>query len=169
MVAEDVLALRSSVGNDVDRFEWGSGMVARREVGLAAEQIAKLRSDVTAGRRPRVQVSGPQFPAGTTGTVVGVGDAAVDGEDFVSVRVKVGGVTDELGFAPKELSMAGRGRPKASPIEAEPARPARTRRPRKAAATTADAMPDRSATGSPARASSPAPATTSSPEPATTK
>jgi hypothetical protein len=85
-------------------------MAAQRDTGLADEQVVQLREDVTAGRRPRVRVSGPQFPSGTIGTVVRVGDPSTNGGDFIRVRVKVGGVTDELGFSPRELSKAGRGR-----------------------------------------------------------
>ena len=120
-------------------------MAAQRGTGLVDEQVRQLRSELEAGRRPRVRVSGTQFPAVTTGTVLRVGDPKTDGGDFITVRVKVGGVTDELAFSPKELS-AGRGRtappatartkpaprprtraavksPEAPPVEAAPARP----------------------------------------------
>lgn len=103
-------------------------MAARRDTGLSADQVLQLRSAVDAGRTKRVVVTGPQFPAGTTGSVVRVGAPDIDGDDFIAVRVKVGGVVDELGFAPTELSMSGRGRAKtsaaASPVEDKPA-PAR--------------------------------------------
>jgi hypothetical protein len=83
-------------------------MAARRDTGLSADQLEQLRTEVAAGRRKRVVVSGPQFPEGMTGTVVRVGQPGADGDDFVAVRVKVGGVVDELGFAPTELSLVGR-------------------------------------------------------------
>ncbi len=82
-----------------------------------------------AGRRPRVGVPAGQFPAGTSGTVVRVGDPDTDGPDYITVRVKVGRVVDELGFSPKELSKGGRraaAPPPAPPVA--PAAPARTRR-----------------------------------------
>ena len=104
----------------------------RGRPGLDEEQLSQLRSDLGAGRRPRVRVSGPQFSAGTTGAVRRVGDPGVDGEDFVTVRVKVGGVLDELRFSPSELSMAGGRRATAStaPLPAARRMPA-PRRPKK--------------------------------------
>ena len=76
--------------------------------GLTEEDVARLRSQLDAGRRPRVALSGPQFETGASGSVVRIGDPAVDGADFLTVRVKVNGVADELAFAPGELSI-GRG------------------------------------------------------------
>lgn len=89
-------------------------MVARRRQGLDDDQLSELRSAVGNGRRPRVSVSGSQFPDDTTGTVLRIGDEATDGAEFITVRVKAGGVTDELGFAPSELSIPRRGRPAAA-------------------------------------------------------
>src|SRR5438309_7951649 len=88
--------------------------------GLTDEQIAQLRDEVTAGKRPRVRISGSQFGAGA---VRKVGDPAVDGNDYVTVRVKVDGVTDDLRFAPRELSR-GRDAPAKRPARksAAPAR-----------------------------------------------
>lgn len=122
-------------------------MAARREAGLDQEQLAELRGGVDAGRRPRVRVSGSQFPAGTIGTVMRVGDPATDGNDFITVRVKIGRVTDELRFSPKELSTATKGRtatsvsaPAAAPSPAPRApRPVRRRGPE----TTAQPEPPR--------------------------
>jgi hypothetical protein len=85
--------------------------------GLSDEQIVQLRDDVAAGRSPRVQVTDSQFAAATAGTVRRVGDPAVDGEDFVTVRVKINGATDDLRFAPRELSRGKRGQAK-SPAKA---------------------------------------------------
>lgn len=108
-------------------------MARQPDTGLDDGGVAHLRDELGAGRRPRVRVaSGGQFPAGTVGTVVRVGDPALDGSDFITVRLKVGGVSDELQFAPKELSMPGRRRaapapaPKgsAAPAAAAPAKPA---------------------------------------------
>lgn len=101
--------------------------------GLTSDDVAKLRSQVEAGRRPRVQLSGPQFSEDTSGTVTRIGKPDVDGADFVTVRVKVNGVTDELAFAPAELSL-GRG--------PRPGAPAGTRKGR-----TANASPVRSEDG----------------------
>jgi hypothetical protein len=106
-------------------------MAAQRDTELADEQVVQLRDEVAAGRRPRVRVSGPQFPTGTIGTVLAVGDPSTDGGDFITVRVKIAGVTDELGFSPTELSMVGRVRAAAPPaapaVKRTPSSP-RTRR-----------------------------------------
>jgi hypothetical protein len=129
-------------------------MAAIRGTGLTAEQVSELRDHLAAGRRPRVGVKGSQFAEGTTGTVTRVGDPAVDGDDFVTVRVKVNGVMDDLLFGPQELSrgksgQAGRPakggrtvapanpatRPVREPATSGPPRPARARR--AAAPTTA--------------------------------
>jgi hypothetical protein len=82
-------------------------MAARRAPAgsLTSEDVAELRTQLEAGRRPRVQLSGPQFAEGTSGTVSRIGNPDVEGTDFVTVRVKVNGVTDELAFAPAELSL----------------------------------------------------------------
>lgn len=69
--------------------------------GLTDEQVTQLRNEVIAGKSPRVRISDSRFDSGT---VRSVGDPAVDGDDFVTVRVKVDGVTDDLRFAPRELS-----------------------------------------------------------------
>lgn len=85
----------------------------RKPSGLTDEDVARLRGQLGEGRKPRVALSGPQFETGSAGTVVRIGDPAVDGADFLTVRVKVNGVTDELAFAPTELSLGG-GRAKAA-------------------------------------------------------
>lgn len=86
-------------------------MAARRKIaqGLSSDQLSELRGQLAEGRRPRVQLSGPQFAAGSTGTVVRIGDPDRDGADYLTVRVKVNGITDELAFAPAELSRGLRG------------------------------------------------------------
>ena len=134
-------------------------MTAR--AGLTDEQIVRLREQVAAGRRPRVRVSGPQFPVGTAGAVVRVGDPETDGADFVTVRVKVGGITDELGFAPRELSTAGRvAAPRASrrapsgPAPSVPAAPAASPR------VAQSAPPKRKAPSKPDRRAGPVPTVT---------
>jgi hypothetical protein len=98
-------------------------MAAQRDTQLGDEQVVHLRDQVAAGRRPRVRVSGPQFPTGTIGTVLQVGDPNTNGGDFITVRVKIAGVTDELAFSPKELSMVGRARAAAPPTTSAAAPP----------------------------------------------
>jgi len=106
-------------------------MAAQQDADLTDEQVVQLRNELAAGRRPRVRVSGPQIPTGTIGTVLQVGDPNTDGGDFITVRVKIAGVTDELVFSPRELSMVGRGRaaaPPASPAVKRTPSSSRTRR-----------------------------------------
>jgi hypothetical protein len=102
-------------------------MAARRRIteGLTDEEIARLRSQLDEGRRPRVRLSGPQFPAGSSGAVVRIGDPAVEGADYVTVRVKLNGVTDELAFAPPELSVRAPEQPATSAKRAGRAAPRR--------------------------------------------
>jgi hypothetical protein len=93
-------------------------MASQRDTGLDDAQLARLRQAIADGRRPRIRVTGSQFPVATTGTVVRVGDPVSDGADFVMVRIKVGGVSDELGFSPSELSVVRRAPATATPAEA---------------------------------------------------
>jgi hypothetical protein len=93
-------------------------MASQRDAGLDDAQVAHLRQAIAVGRRPRVRVTGSQFPVSTTGTVLRVGDPVSDGADFVMVRIKVGGVSDELGFSPSELSVLTRARAAAAPAGA---------------------------------------------------
>jgi hypothetical protein len=86
------------------------GMATQKVAGLDAAQLDKLRDALASGGRPRVQLPAAQFGAGTTGTVVRIGDPAADGDDYVIVQVKVAGVSDELGFAPDELATPTRKR-----------------------------------------------------------
>jgi len=92
--------------------------------GLSAEDVAGLAEQLAAGRRPRVQLSGPHFPPGATGTVVRVGEPESDGPDYLRVRVKVDNLTDELAFNPGELKLPGRGRPARRSAAKSPAKPA---------------------------------------------
>jgi hypothetical protein len=85
-------------------------MASQTETGLDDSQVGHLRQAIADGRKPRVRVMGSQFAGGTTGTVVRVGDPVSDGADFVVVRIKVGGVVDELGFSPSELAAVRRAR-----------------------------------------------------------
>jgi hypothetical protein len=104
--------------------------MARTKAGLTEPEIAELREQLAAGRRPRVQLSGPQFPVEATGTVVRIGSPEIDGPDYLRVRVKVNGMTDELAFEPNELRRRSARARKATAKAA--GRPARTR-PAKAA------------------------------------
>lgn len=83
-------------------------MAGQRARGLTADQLGELRARVDGGGRARVVLSGSQFPPASTGTVVRIGDPSVDGEDYVTVRVRLGGVIDELAFSPAELALPGR-------------------------------------------------------------
>ena len=99
--------------------------------GLDAAQLAELGENLKSGGRPRVRLSGPQFPPDTVGTVLRIGDPAVDGEDYMTVRARVGGVVDELAFSPTELTRVSKAATKATEKEAPAPRP---RRPAKAKA-----------------------------------
>lgn len=107
-------------------------MAARRarSVGLTDQDVQQLRDQLAGGKRPRVQLSGSQFAAAPSATVVRIGDPAVDGSDYLTVRVKVNGVLDELAFAPAELQLGGR-----RAIAPEPAPKARRRTTPQAKAT----------------------------------
>jgi hypothetical protein len=128
--------------------------MARAGTGLTEQQLTELRQQLADGKRPRVQLSGPHFPFGETGTITRVGSPELDGPDYVRVRVKVNGMTDELAFAPAELSLRGRGKPtaKASTPKA-PAKtaPAKTAPVKTAPSTTARAWTEAPSTRSPAR------------------
>jgi hypothetical protein len=122
-------------------------MAGRRNTRLDAGQLEVLRAQLAEGRRPRVKLSGPQFAAGSGGTVTHIGDPATDGSDFIRVKVKVNGAMDELAFAPTELTSSVRGvavAAAAEPAQQKPAgeKPAREKpAPRAAKATAAPARP----------------------------
>lgn len=133
-------------------------MASQRDTGLDDAQVAHLRQAIADGRRPRVRVTGSQFPVATTGTVVRVGDPVRDGADFVMVRIKVGSVTDELGFSPSELAAVRRSRASAPPGEvgartsprktsAPRVRTSRTPKPDQAAVVEAGASPAKRRSG----------------------
>src|SRR6185503_4020084 len=123
--------------------------MARSPAGLTEPDIAELQRQLADGKRPRVRLSGPHFPVAAAGTVVRIGTPEADGADYVRVRVKVNGMTDELAFAPSELSLPGRaakataGRPAKAASGRTTGRPARTAgsaaRPAKAAGTSSPA------------------------------
>ena len=136
----------------------------KKASGLTEEDVARLRSQLDAGRRPRVALSGPQFETGASGSVVRIGDPAVDGADFLTVRVKVNGVADELAFAPGELSI-GRG-PAAGSARAGSARAGSARAGSARAGSARDGSPSGGTrTAKPAASNSPAakPAASDSP------
>ncbi|MDQ6658880.1 MAG: hypothetical protein M3Z00_11765 [Actinomycetota bacterium] len=84
--------------------------LARKPKGLTEEHVSTLREALTANRRPRVALQGNQFGEDARGQVVAVGDPAVDGDEFISVRVKLAGISDTLTFSPEELTLPGRGK-----------------------------------------------------------
>jgi hypothetical protein len=140
-----------------------AGTMAARRVkkneGLDDAELADLRRQLAEGKRPRVPLSGPQFPPGASGTISRIGDPETAGTDYITVRTKVNGVTDELAFAPAELSLrrrAGAARPApASPLSAanHPAtpRPAKNPVPPAASVGAAAPAPAKAAAASPAR------------------
>lgn len=88
--------------------------MVRARTGLTDEQVVALREALADNRRPRVALQANQFGADARGQIVAVGDPAVDGAEFLSVRVKLGGVSDTLTFSPDELTLptrAGRSAP----------------------------------------------------------
>ncbi|MCW2493118.1 MAG: hypothetical protein JWN47_2482 [Frankiales bacterium] len=104
-------------------------MAARRKTGLTSDSVAALATKLAEGKRVRVKLSDPQFGEGTTGAVVRIGDPAVDGADYITVRVTVNGHADELPFAPNELELPGR----RLPGSAKPSRRRQASRPSPAA------------------------------------
>lgn len=82
--------------------------MARARTGLADDELATAVAAVAAGKRPRVALPAQQFGGATTGTIVAIGDPAVEGEEFISVRVKLDGIADTLRFGPAELTVPAR-------------------------------------------------------------
>jgi hypothetical protein len=117
-------------------------MATRRRSGLDDVQLSTLREQMLAGKTPRVAVSGPQFPEGTHGQIVRIGDRATDGNDFITVRVKVDRVTDELQFAPAELTSTVPGAKPAPRPSAAGRRSRATTAPKLPAAPSATSQPD---------------------------
>lgn len=118
--------------------------------GLSDTDIDGLRQQLDAGKRPRVQLSGPHFPVGAVGTVVRIGQPEVDGADYLRVRVKVDNMTDELAFGPTELKLPGR------PTKTVRRAPARATSIKKTPVTKAETAPP----GEPLIEPAPAPAKT---------
>jgi hypothetical protein len=140
-------------------------MAVRRKPGLDADALAALVVRLAEGKRPRVQFSGPQFAEGTSGTVVRIGDPAVDGADFIRVRATINGQADELSFAPNELQLPGSAtkrsaatakRAKNTPAAAAPAT-SRARQPRPDPTTPVDTVAPVEATSSVVTTASAAP------------
>jgi hypothetical protein len=132
----------------------------RRTGGLTDEDVQRLRDQLADGRRPRVRVSGPQFDGGTSATVVRIGDPAIDGTDYLTVRVKVNGVLDELAFAPGELSVG-----RAQPAGRQPRRVSKPAKATRAVKTADEPAPAEPAPAEPAPAKA-APATSRRRKPA---
>lgn len=141
--------------------------MARTKAGLTEPDIAALRQQLADGKRPRVQLSGPHFPVEAVGTVVRIGSPDTDGADYLRVRVKVNGMTDELAFSPGELSLRQRaGRTtKAGARPAKAAgRTARTSRPTPTSSTSPTSPTGRGSAGQrEVSEAAPAPANDTSP------
>lgn len=118
-------------------------MAAREGRGLSDMQLDRLREQLAAGGTPRVRVSGPQFANEPTGTVLAVGRPETDGDEFVTVRVKAGGVTDELRFSARELSPVGR----SAAVPTKKAEPTKKPNPAKKVAPLQEAAPVEKAPG----------------------
>lgn len=101
----------------------------RKNPGLTDEQVAKLRTSAAGPRKPRVTLLDTQFGAEAAGQVLSVGDPATDGDDFITVRVKLGGVADTLTFGPGELAVPTRGRPKSTTTKSGTITPAARKAP----------------------------------------
>jgi hypothetical protein len=104
-------------------------VAARRRIGLDSDEVSEIRRRLDDGGKPRVTVVAPQFGDVTAATVIRIGDPARDGADFIRVRLKVNGITDELGFAPEELQLPGRRATAASPAKRRAAKPTPTPKP----------------------------------------
>ena len=91
---------------------------------LTDAEVAALRSQLERGRNPRVRLR-----AGGAGTVIGVGDPAVDGPEYIRVKVTLNGTRDTLPFAPEDLvtfsggAKASRAGSRAPSPESPPAAP----------------------------------------------
>ncbi|MGX7680799.1 hypothetical protein ACSMXN_18080 [Jatrophihabitans sp. DSM 45814] len=150
-------------------------MAGRRKTGLTPEAVAVMRGQLADGKRVRVRLADPQFGAGTTGAVTRIGDPAVDGADYVTVRVSVNGHTDELPFAPNELDLpASKAVPsKASKVTSRStsrrrSTPKPTVKPPAGVDTPSTAAPDsRSGDSAPAKISTPTPAAAHTVDPPT--
>lgn len=82
--------------------------IAASRIGLTDGEVANLRAELAGNRRPRVILPGNQLGADARGQVTAVGDPTANGADFISVRVKLHGVSDTLTFNPDELSLPGK-------------------------------------------------------------
>ncbi len=79
-------------------------------IGLSDSEVATLRAALAGNRRPRVVLPGTQFGEGARGQVIAVGDPAAHGDEFIKVRVKLGGVSDTLTFSPANSVFRARAR-----------------------------------------------------------
>jgi len=95
-----------------------------RPARLVPPDVDVLRAGLAQGKIVRVGIApSDQFPAGVTGRVRRIGDAAVDGEEFVFVEVPVGGAKDVLPFAATDLTTP----PRRGSARSEPRAPTRSR------------------------------------------
>ena len=84
-------------------------MPPRRRTAAVPLDVEATRQKLAEGKIVRVGISrSAQFPEGAIGRVRGVGDPAVDGEEFVQVELTLGGTRDVLPFTPADLTPATR-------------------------------------------------------------
>lgn len=80
-------------------------MPPRRPARPVPPDVDVLRAGLAQGKIVRVGIApSDQFPDGVTGRVRRIGDAAVDGDEFLFVEVPAGGAKDVLPFAAKDLT-----------------------------------------------------------------
>lgn len=101
-------------------------MPPRRRATAVPLDVELTRQQLAAGKIVRVGISrSAQFPEGAIGRVRGIGDPAVDGDEYVQVELTLGGTRDVVPFTPADLTPATRGRRPAEPAPdvAKTARP----------------------------------------------
>jgi hypothetical protein len=86
-------------------------MPPRRRAAAVPLDVELTRQQLAAGKIVRVGISrSAQFPEGAIGRVRGIGDPAVDGDEYVQVELTLGGTRDVVPFTPADLTPATRGR-----------------------------------------------------------
>lgn len=80
----------------------------RRSVPVPLD-VELTRQKLADGKIVRVGISrSAQFPEGAIGRVRGIGDPSVDGDEYITVELSLGGTRDVLPFAPADLTPATR-------------------------------------------------------------
>ena len=94
-------------------------MPPRKPVRPTPPDVDALRRALDLGKIVKVGIApSDQFPDGVTGRVRRIGDAAVDGDEYVFVEVPVGGAKDVLPFAPTDLTGPPARKPVGAPVPA---------------------------------------------------